>query len=86
MAASFYAEGALCLVSYFKAYNTNIQYSTKYKQQFLDVYNQVFYWIFLEHRTIVGDHALGRGCGGVEGRVQVIYNSVHLLLLSFPSL
>lgn len=75
-------------MSCFKAYNTNIQYSTKYRQQFLDVYNQVFYWIFLEHRTIVGDHALGGGCGGVEGRVQVICNSVQLVLTGapFPSL
>lgn len=88
MAASFYAEGSLYLVSYFKAYHTNIQYSTKYNQQFLDVYNQLFYWIFLEHRTIVGNHALGCGPGGVEGRVQVIYNSVQLFLscAPFPSL
>lgn len=88
MAASFYAEGALYLVSYFKAYHTNIQYSTKYNQQFLDVYNQLFYWIFLEHRTIVGNHALGWEVRGVEGRVQVIYNSVQLFLgcAPFPSL
>lgn len=66
MAASFYAEGALYLVSYFKEYNTNIQYSTKYSQQFLDIYDRAFYWIFLEHRTIVGIHALGWERGGLK--------------------